>query len=581
MVNCQEVEFIQTWFNYVKNEPKKHCKAIKDNVKLVKKIAKMKHVIYDPTDVEIFVEFCKMLRHLEGEWAGLPIELDREQKYIVACILGFKTLDEDGKSYYRVFNELILIVARKWGKSTFLSALNLYMLILDGEYGAQVWCVATEKAQARIVYDKCVEFAKNSKVIWKPDKIRTRKYDDGQRLYYMPSNSFMAAGSKNSKNKDGFNPHCCCVDECHAITDMNQYDVYKSGMGARRQPLMVVISTMGFERDSIFDKLYEKCKNILAGKEEFNGTFPMIFELDEFDDWEDKKTWIKANPQIGITPKYRYIEAQVQAAKNDPTRLPSTLAKHFNIATNSSISYFDMRDVNKCAGDLLEADYTDKYAVGGADLSETTDLCCASAIIPIAGKLELLQKYFIAEKRLAICSKQDKQDYQSFCNTKAEDRLSQEILEVVPGSFVTRTAVTNWFKQLRDEYDITFVKIGYDRWHGGEWIECMAEDGFPKCEFSDGKWEKGITFPVAQGYKTLSAPMKDTKILFQDKKIIYSKHNGLFRWCCNNTMAKIDVNKNIMPDKGKSKFRIDGYASFLMAYIAYLESKEIFDEYQS
>jgi phage terminase large subunit-like protein len=271
-----------------------------------------------------------------------------------------------------------------------------------------------------------------------------------------------------------------------------------------------------------------------------------------------------------------YIEGEYQKALEDPAQMPSFQAKHLNRASSLSIVYFDLAVVDKCADDMTIDIIQDKYAVGGADLAETTDLCAATALVPIGGKLKLFQRYFIAEARLEQNSKTDKMAYEKFKATNAEDPLNKELIQVVPGSMVKRSSVTDWFKELAETYQVTFWKIGADRWHFDDWSEDMEIAGFPK-ENSEGR---GVVFPIAMGAKTLSQPMKETKVLFEDNLVVFSRHNGLFRWCTTNTRAKIDPNNNIQPDKAKSKGRIDGYMSFLFAYIAYTKCKELFDEYQ-
>ncbi|MBC7766192.1 MAG: terminase large subunit [Hyphomonadaceae bacterium] len=560
------------WHAYVKKEPKKHCKAIKQLKVLIENLLKKEEIIYDPSDVEAFKAFCLLLRHTEGEWAGLPLELNLEQKYIAACVLGIKWMDEHG-SYIRYFNELILIIARKWGKSTFASALGLYLQCADKENGAQVWCLATVKAQAEIVYKHAVNMALNSPVLKK--HVRTRKVTNGHQLEYRTTN-IIAAGSKDSHKKDGLNPHGVIIDELHAVKDRNTYDVMKSAMGARRQPLMIIISTSGFERDGIFDGTYNKAKAILTGDQPMNNTFPMIFEIDENDKWDNEKCWIKANPSLGIAPKLRYLQQQAESARQAPEELPSFMAKHLNRASNQSVSFFDLQTINNCAIDMTEDMFKGRYAVGGVDLAETTDLCCASVLVPIGQKLYLFQKYFIASERLQGNSKQDNKDYASFVKTLANDPLNRDLLKICEGSMVKKSDVTEWYIELVEKYNITFWKIGWDRWHGGDWVDEMESKGFPKCD----KEMVGVTFPVAMGAKSLSDPMRESRALMKDKKIHYSRHNGLFRWCCCNTAARTDINNGIQPDKSKARARIDGYVSFLIAYIAYKHCIDLFNEFQ-
>lgn len=566
-------EYIQQWHDKVRAEPKNYCKAIKDLVKLIEKLLKQSGVIYDHTDVEAFEKFCLLLRHKEGKWAGQPLVLTEEQKYIAACVLGIKIRNEDGR-WVRYFREIFLMVARKWGKSTFIAALALYMLCADMEPAAQVWCLATVKEQAEIVFQNAVDFALSSPVLKK--HVRRMKDTSGHRLVYLKNKSYMKAGSKNSDTKDGLNPHAVVIDELHAIKDRNTYDVMSSAMGAREQPLIIIITTAGFERESIFDQKYEQAKKVLKGEVKLR-IFPMIFEIDKDDDPNDESCWIKANPGLGERPTLTYLREEYQKAKSDPEQWPSFLAKHLNRPSNASVIYFDLQAIDKCAIDMTIDMIKDKYAVGAADLAETTDLCAATALIPIGGKLYVFQKYFIAQQRIEQNSKADKMAYEHFTNTGAPDQLNNELLKICEGSMVSRYDVAEWFAELAEKYNVTFWKIGADRWHFKDFAEAMAMKGFPP-EEKDGR---GIVFEVPMGSKTLSEPMKETKALFEDGIIQYSRYNGLFRWCTSNTAAKISpANNEMQPDKSRSKARIDGYVSFLMSYIAYKKVKDLFDEYQ-
>lgn len=567
--------YIKNWHDYVKQKPQNHCKDIKLLKSLVEKLLKSNTVFYDNTDVEAFISFCKLVKHREGRWAGTPLELSIEQKYIAACIFGFKMYDTELNMTVRYFREMVLFVARKFGKSFFISTLTLFLLICDREPAAQVWCLATQKQQASIVYEAAKNMALSSDAI-KP-YVKTRRDKDNSELFLFPAgNSYMKAGSKNSQSQDGLNPHMAAIDELHAIKDRNTYDVFSSAMGARSQPLMVIISTFGFVREGIFDSILDRCIEVLTGKSK-ERLFPMIFRIDEEDDPENRNCWIKANPGlIEARPTKSYLEGEYQKALKDPAQMPSFLAKHLNRASSMAVVYFNLQMVDKCAIDMDIDLIKNKYAVGGADLAETTDLCCSSALIPLNGKLYLFQKYFIAQARIEQNSKADKMAYESFCSTNALDPLNNELLKICEGSLVRKSDVTEWFVELAEKYEVCFWKIGADRWHFEEWAEDMANNGVP----TEDKEGRGVLFPVAMGSKTLSAPMKETRTLFEDGIIQFSRHNGLFRWCVTNTAARIDLNNNIQPDKAKSNGRIDGYVSFLCAYIAYTKVKELFEEYQ-
>lgn len=569
-------QYIQDWHNYVDREPEKHCIDIKLLKNMVEDLMTKDEIFYDDTDVEGFISFCKLVKHKEGRWAGKPFKLSIEQKYIACCVFGFKTYDEELQMNVRWFRELVLFITRKWGKSFFCGALCGYALMADGESGAQIYTLATQKQQASIVYENTKNFLLSSDILSKYVKTKRDK-DNSEMLLFPAMNSYMKPGSKNSKGQEGLNPHLFIIDEAALITDRNTYDVFSSAAGARTQPLGVIISTFGDVREGIFDSLLDRCVKRLNGKSA-ERLFPMIFRLDPEDDYEDETKWIKATPGINeARPTYRYIREELQKAKEDPAQLPSFLARHMNQATNSSVIYFNLKQIDSCTVEMDDSILYDKYIIGGADLSETTDLCCASALLPLNGKLHLFQKYFIAESRIQQNSKQDKMDYESFQYTNATDPLNKELLQICDGPLVNKKYVVQWFVDLRDKYNLTFWKIGADRWHFSDFAEEMALAGFSS-EDSNGL---GIVFQIAWGAKTLSSPMKETRVMFDDKILQFSRHNGLFRWCSSNTAVSVDANKNIRPEKKKSTGRIDGYASYLNSYIAYKKCEDLFKEYQN
>lgn len=571
-------EYIKQWHDYVKKSPKKHGKNIKKLCKLIEKVLKKPGVWYDGSDVEAFIEYCRLFRHREGIWAGEVFELSIEQKYFAACVLGIKMMDIERNMERRYFREAALFVARKWGKTMFISALAGYLLMADGEMGAQVWCVATVKTQAGILYKATREFLKGSPILTPPKNPKkhwkTFRDDDNTEIIMHPvSGSFMKAGSKNSAGQEGFNPSAYIIDETQLIKEKDTYTVFSSGAGARLQPIGIFISSFGVVRDGLFDSLFPRCQKVLNGESDEH-LFPMMFCIDEDDDPEDRSCWIKANPGIGVRPTMAYIEDEYKKALEDPTLMPSFLARHMNRAVNASMSFFELNIINQCAGKMRREDYEHTYAVGGVDLSETTDLTCASALIPVYDTFKLVQHYFIAEARIDRNSKNDKMAYRSFEMTKAEDPLNRQLLTICQGSTVRKADVTEWYNMLRDEYDMTFWKIGYDRAMASDWVYDMVANGYPEMDKNGG----GVLMKVAMGPFTLNAPMRETHALFEDKKIIYSEYNGLFRWCCNNTAARMNANMLIQPDKQRSTGRIDGYLSFLIAYVAYLEVKDLFEE---
>lgn len=483
--------------------------------------------------IEFIEKFCK---HSKGQWAGKPVILDLWQKAMIQSIFGF--VDDNGLRRYR---EVFVIVARKNGKSTLLSAIGLYMLFADGEGGAQVCCVAGKKDQAKIVFDEAKNMVSQSALLQK--HIRKRKSD----LYVDLTFSTFEPLASDSNTLDGLNMHCGILDEVHAWKDRNIYDVSKQSMGARQQPILFTISTAGFVRENIYDDLDGLSSDILYDKKEDERFISFIYELDERKEWTNPKMWMKANPGLGTIKGLDYLQEQVKRAKNDKNYLPTLLTKDFNIKETGVGSWLTFETINNQDTFDLES-LRNCYGIGGVDLSSVGDLTCASCLIRKEDKLYLAQMYFIPEERAEQHIKEDKVPYKTW--------KEQGYIRFSMGSMVNFSDVTAWFNELRDKYGIYTVWVGYDQWGANQWADEMKQNGY-------------VLEPVIQGAKTMSTPMKILASDLADKKINYN-NNPILKWCLTNTQVEIDKNDNIRPIKGRnSKQRIDGAVSLIDSYVVY------------
>ncbi len=481
-----------------------------------------------------FIEkFCK---HSKGQWAGKPVVLDLWQKAIIQTIFGF--VDEKG---FRKYREVFIVVARKNGKSTLLSAIGLYMLFADHEGGAQVCCVASKKDQAKIVFEEAKNMVSQSALLQK--HIRKRKSD----LYVDLTFSTFEPLASDSNTLDGLNMHCGILDEVHAWKDRNIYDVSKQSMSARQQPLLVSISTAGFIRENIYDSLYELSEDILNGTKKDERFLCFIYELDSRSEWTIQKKWIKANPGLGTIKGIDYLKEQVKRARNDKNYLPTLLTKDFNIRETGVGSWLTFETVeNKSAFDLK--DLNGCYGIGGVDLSSVGDLTCATCLIKKNNDLFVTQMYFIPEERATQHESEDKVPYKVW--------KENGYIRFSSGNMVNFSDVTNWFNELRDKYNIYTLWVGYDQWGANQWADEMKQNGY-------------TLEPVIQGAKTMSTPMKILASDLADKKINYN-NNPILKWCLTNTQIEVDKNDNIRPVKGKnSKQRIDGAVSLIDSYVVY------------
>lgn len=493
--------------------------------------------------IEFIERFCKQSK---GRWIGKEIELQLFQKAKFQAVFGFV----DKKTKLRRCREVLTIEARKNGKSCEISGIGNDMLINDGEGGPQVCCVATKKDQARVVFNEAKNMVAQSPALRK--FIKKRKSD-----LYCPFNfgTFEPLAS-DSNTLDGLNMSCGIMDELHAMKDRNIYDVSIQSMSAREQPLMFIMTTAGFVRDGIYDELYDLACKRLDGIEGFQDLTKLafIYELDDPKEWDNPKMWEKANPGLGTIKSYDFLAKQVEDAKRRPNYLPTVLTKDFNVCKNVAGSWISKIDFENKLTFSLE-DLRGCYAIGGCDLSATTDLTCATLLImkPGSNIKYVLQMYFLPEELIDKRKVEDKIPYDVW-----RDR---ELLKACPGFRVDYSMVTAWFDEMCQKYEIIPAWIYYDRALAGYWVQEMESHGYKM-------------MPCAQGAMTFSNPMKTMEADLKSRIVNYNQ-NPIFEWCLVNTVPKYDDNDNVRPCKGRNqRQRIDGMVSCLDAYVGLQEQQE-------
>ncbi len=515
------------------------CEKIKQGFELV--LDSLNNPIYR-FDIEkaqrpiYFIEkFCK---NSKGKWLGKPVELLLWQKAIIEAIFGI--VDDFGNRKYK---EVLIVVGRKNGKSVLLSALALYMMLADHEGGAEIACVASKKDQAKIVFTEAKNMVEQSRVLSK--RVKKRKSD----LFFSETFSTFMPLSSDSNTLDGLNLHCGIIDELHSIKDRNIYDVTKQSMTAREQPLLFMITTAGFNRETIYDNMYEYAESILNKKEIDESFIPFIYELDSKAEYLKEECWIKANPSLDVIKTKDYLRSFIEKAKIDTSFLPTLLTKDFNIKDTIAETWlsFDIIENKE------EAEFKDMYVIGGCDLSSTTDLTCASLLGFKNNKIFVKQMYWLPEKRLEQRINEDKVPYDIWHR--------KGLLRVSEGNKVNYSDVTKWFLEEIEINGLRPLWIGYDSWNANYWKDEMISYGFDMVE-------------VRQGAKTMSAPMKQLEADLRDKNIVYN-NNPVLKWCLSNTAIKVDDNGNIRPVKNKNqRQRIDGAVSLIDAYCVFCDKKQ-------
>lgn len=487
--------------------------------------------------IQFIERFCK---HSKGEWAGQPLKLQLFQKAFISALFGFV----DAKTGYRKYRETLFYVSRKNGKSVMLSGLALYMLIADNEAGAEVYSVASKKDQAKIIYEETYNMIRQS-----PDLlqvVKKRKSD----LYFSLTFSKFAPLGKNSDTLDGLNSHLVIIDELHSIKDRNLYEVMKQSQSARRQPLLVMITTAGTIRECIFDDMYKYACGVCDGTIDDPHFLPLIYELDNKEEWLDPMKWEKANPGLNTIKKLDDLISKVERAKQSPRDLTGVLVKDFNVIQTVASTWLTFDDAVNPETFSLEA-FKGYYCIGGADLSRNGDLTAATLLfMDKQEKRYVTQMYFLPKDNFEQRVHDEKIPYDKW--------LEAGLLRLCEGNSINYSDVTAWFMEMVEEYDVTPAWIYYDPYSAAYWVQEMQSAGFNmvKC---------------FQGVKTLSLPMQQLGADLAAKKINYNA-NPLLLWCITNTGVKTDVNGNIQPIKATSpKYRIDGLASLLDAYVGLLD----------
>lgn len=561
------MNYIEEYYKYILENPDKVNNKIKkmyerlvENIKTPKTVSffnkstgetETHTYIFDLVKANrpiIFIE--KYLKQSKGKWNGKPLKLQLWQKAFIQALFGF--VDKD--TGLRKYKKAILFVARKNGKSVLAAAIATYMLTKDNEGGAEIYSVATKRDQAKIVWEEAKKMIRKSPALNK----RCRCLIGG--IYFDSTESSFRALASDSNSLDGLNSHFVVGDEVHAWRDKNLLDVMYDSMSAREQPLMLETSTMGTVRQNVFDIEYDYCSQVIDGTVEDETLLPIIYELDNENEWLEEMSWYKANPALNVIKSLKDLRDKVQRAKDNPIELVNLLCKDFNVRQNSINTWLTFEDLNN---EEIYQEWKDCYCIGGCDLSSTTDLTCATLLGVVKNKVRVKQMYWIPSNLLEKKTIEDKIPYDIW--------LKNGWLRLSGDSKIDYHDITSWFIEQVDKYDLRPLWIGYDSWNATFW----------KDEMQNGSEYNPYNFDmveVRQGYKTESAPLKQMKADLMDKKINYN-NNPILKWNLSNVVVKTDDNENIMLSKEKARQRIDGVASLMDAYVVYINKQQEYLNY--
>lgn len=546
---------------YVKLAVKRHLKDFET--------AQEKGFYFDPEAAQVTIDFFGLLKHSKGRWAGKPFKLEPWQMFIFWVVYGWKCVDGT-RRFRTVYEE----VARKNGKSTALAGVGLYGLGFDNEMGAEIYSVATKEEQARIIFGEGQRMATKSGNLGGMAKVHKKS------ISIDSTDSCWKPLGKDSKYQDGLNPHQILVDEFHAHPDRSMLDVMDSGVGARLQPLLFIVTTAGFSTQSACYLERDYATKVLEGVVEDDSYFAIIFTLDYdenghlLDDWKDESVWIKANPNLGITVSLKDMQRLRNKAIESPVTMNNFLTKKLNIWTTQKVKWANITKWDECPcfwrGEIapasvfkkrfgidddiklaiklkkdLEDFMTGKKCYGGLDLSSNTDIAAEGLLFPFEdGYYITLPRFYVPKENARARERKDKVSYETWGQ--------QGFITLTEGNVVDYATIQADMFEDCENFDVD--SIAFDRWNFEAIRQRLVAEGVPE--------DKLISF--GQGFASMSAPMKELEKIILSGKLIHN-NNPVLKWMITNVAAKTDPAGNIKPDKEKSNEKIDGIVTLIMA----------------
>lgn len=493
-----------------------------------------KEFYFDPKKANNAVNFIETFcHHCKGRSDLIKLEL--WQKAFVSTIFG--VVDKKG---LRQFREIFLVQGRKNGKSTLITAIMTYMLYCD-EYGAECYCVAPKLDQADIIYKAFWETVQAEEDLKNITKSRKSDY------YVESTNSIVKKIAFNAKKSDGFNPSFVVCDEVaswQGEQGLRQYEVMKSALGARKQPLMLAITTAGYINGGIYDELFTRATRFLLGDSKERRFLPILYTIDDVDKWNDIKEIAKANPNLGVSVSVDYLLEEIAVAEGSLSKKGEFLTKYCCIKQNSSTAWLSTKEVEKISGAAITIeDLKKNYAVAGIDLSMTTDLTSAVIVVERNGRLDCLFHFWLPSEKLNAAIERDGVPYDLF--------IQKGWLTLAGDNFVDYHFVFDWLVEAVKKYRVLPLVVGYDRYSSQYLVKDLEEYGF-KCD------------DVYQGYN-LTGVIREAEGLIKDGTLNIGD-NDLAKIHLLDTALDSDNRNNRVKIKKVSKVaHIDGTAALLCA----------------
>ena len=477
--------------------------------------------------------------HSKGRNDLLKLEL--WQKALVSVIFG--VVDEYGN---RQFREIVLLVARKNGKSLFASAIMDYVAFLDGEYGAEIYCLAPKLEQAEIVYSCFWQMCQAEEDTRSKIVARGRKAD----FYIEESNTIIKKIAFNAKKSDGFNPHLVVCDEIASwVGDAGkkQYEVMKSALGSRRQPMILSCTTSGYVNEGIYDELFKRGTRFLLGDSKEKRLLPVFYMIDDEEKWNDINELAKSNPNLGVSVSVDYMLEEIAVAEGSLSKKAEFLTKYCCVKQSSEQAWLATKVVDGAVSEpICPEDFFNSYAVGGIDLSQTTDLTSACVVIERNEVEYVISHFWIPAEKLDEAIARDDIPYR--------EMIEQGVLSLSGEGFVDYNDVFMWFMRLAQDYRIMPLVVGYDRYSSQYLVQQMKNDG------------GFLMDDVYQGWNMTPAINKLEGVL-KEKRLKIGNNPLLRVHLLDTALQKDRMTKRVKIVKLNENSHIDGVAALLDALI--------------
>lgn len=482
-----------------------------------------------------FIEtFC---RHNKGKLAPRQLKLSLWQKAFISCLYGI--VDESDK---RIFREVALFVGRKCGKTLLASSIIAYEAYVDGEFGSEIYCIAPKLEQADLVYS-AFEFTKDKNPEF-TKRTRKRKTD----YIIDATNTTIKKIAFNEKKADGYNPMLTVADEMSSWPSdrgLKQWEVMTSGTGARVEPITLAISSGGYVNEGVYDELFRRGTRFLLGESSEKHLLPVFYMIDDPEKWDDINELRKSLPGMGESVPIQFLIDEIDVARSSLSKKTEFLCKYCNLKQNSSMAWLEASVVNNMCGDPLKLeDFRSSYCVCGIDLSQTTDLTAAVAVIEKKGELYVFAKFWLPAEKIEEAIQRDGVPYNIY--------MQRGLLEASGDNYVDYHDCFNWLVELVEKYEILPLMTGYDRYSAQYLVQDLQGYGF-RC--SD----------VYQG-DNLWGVLQEMEGLFKDGKV-HIGDNDLLKIHLLNSAVKMSVERG----RGRlvkinARDHIDGCAALADAF---------------